>query len=212
MPEYVQKVTAFITRQAATGHELLLLSHPYAGIQIPAGTVEPGEQPAAAVLREVAEETGLENVVRAYFLGEQEQAFPSGNYIVARQTPVYARPSTASFNWATLRSGIRVTGARSTAGFTQVTYREYDRFPDPAYITYQITGWVPQTALATATRRFFYHLVCPAQTEEQWTVAADNHQFTLFWAPLSALPQLVSPQDRWLHYLPSTRQLAGASA
>ena len=38
---------------------------------MPAGTVEPGEHPDAAVLREAAEETGLPNLTTAYLLGEQ---------------------------------------------------------------------------------------------------------------------------------------------
>lgn len=39
--------------------ELLLFMHPNAGIQFPAGTVEEGELPEQAVLREVAEKTGI---------------------------------------------------------------------------------------------------------------------------------------------------------
>jgi len=42
---HLHKVTAFILRPALGGPELLLIQHPYAGIQIPAGTVEPGEDP-----------------------------------------------------------------------------------------------------------------------------------------------------------------------
>jgi hypothetical protein len=32
-------------------------------------------------------------------------------------------------------------------------------------------------------------------------VFADNHFFELFWAPLQALPEIVSPQDRYLDAL-----------
>lgn len=52
------KVVAYITR----GRELLVFEHAddaEAGVQVPAGTVEPGEEIEAAVWREVAEETGL---------------------------------------------------------------------------------------------------------------------------------------------------------
>jgi 8-oxo-dGTP diphosphatase len=41
------------------------------GIQVPAGTVEPGEEPDAAVLREAWEETGLAGLKLAGFLGER---------------------------------------------------------------------------------------------------------------------------------------------
>lgn len=49
---------AYITN----GRRLLLFTHPEspeAGIQVPAGTIEPGEDPKEAVMREVREETGL---------------------------------------------------------------------------------------------------------------------------------------------------------
>jgi 8-oxo-dGTP pyrophosphatase MutT (NUDIX family) len=49
----LDKVTAFVTRSGDFGVELLLFRHPNEGIQLPAGTVEEGEAPAAAVIREV---------------------------------------------------------------------------------------------------------------------------------------------------------------
>lgn len=52
------KVVAYITR----GCELLVFEHegmPEAGVQVPAGTVEPDEPLEAALWREIAEESGL---------------------------------------------------------------------------------------------------------------------------------------------------------
>lgn len=57
-PDPVRKVSAFIT----LGNRLLVFrkpNHPGTGTQLPAGTVEPGESPEVAVLREAREETGL---------------------------------------------------------------------------------------------------------------------------------------------------------
>ncbi|PTA67269.1 NUDIX hydrolase [Deinococcus arcticus] len=55
-----QRVLAYITRAP---HELLVFEHPPlypdAGIQVPAGGVDPGETPAEAAVRETYEETGL---------------------------------------------------------------------------------------------------------------------------------------------------------
>jgi 8-oxo-dGTP pyrophosphatase MutT (NUDIX family) len=53
-----RKAFAYVT----SGPRLLLFTHPEhpdAGIQVPAGTMAPGEVPAAAALREAREETGL---------------------------------------------------------------------------------------------------------------------------------------------------------
>lgn len=61
----IEKVLAYITR-VRNGHVELLTfterAHPEAGRQVPAGTVEPDEDVAAALVREVAEESGLTNV------------------------------------------------------------------------------------------------------------------------------------------------------
>ena len=46
----IEKVTAFVTRMVNGRRELLLFQHPSAGIQIPAGTVEPAEAPEAGLL------------------------------------------------------------------------------------------------------------------------------------------------------------------
>jgi 8-oxo-dGTP pyrophosphatase MutT (NUDIX family) len=54
----VERVTALITRPGPDGPELLVFDHGVAGVQLPAGTVEAGEQFEAAVLREAWEETG----------------------------------------------------------------------------------------------------------------------------------------------------------
>jgi 8-oxo-dGTP pyrophosphatase MutT (NUDIX family) len=70
MPILIHKVFAYITH----GHRLLVFRHadfPQAGIQVPAGTVQPNEPPDEAVLREVYEETGLSDFNEVYFLGEQ---------------------------------------------------------------------------------------------------------------------------------------------
>lgn len=62
MLKSVEKVLAYITRDKAGRKEVLVFEHhdvPSAGIQVPAGTVEPGEEVASALLREVFEESGL---------------------------------------------------------------------------------------------------------------------------------------------------------
>src|SRR5690348_12374526 len=70
MPALKRKVFAYITHT----DRLLVFRHPTApevGIQVPAGTVQAGEPPAVAVLREAAEETGLDGLRLARLLGEQ---------------------------------------------------------------------------------------------------------------------------------------------
>jgi 8-oxo-dGTP pyrophosphatase MutT (NUDIX family) len=200
MPTVIEKVTGFVTRPTEEGPELLLLEHPFAGIQIPAGTVE-DETPEEAVLREVAEETGIDSAAIRRCLGIDERALPEGQRIVAAPTKVYARPDTTSFDWAALRKGIQVAVNRQDSGFSQVTYEEPDRVPDPRFITMSITGWVPDGVMADTVRRHFYQLDYCGPSQERWTAFSDNHTFTLFWAPLSDLPEIIFPQDEWLAFL-----------
>jgi 8-oxo-dGTP pyrophosphatase MutT (NUDIX family) len=56
------KVLIYLLRPAAGPSEVLVFQHrdyPEAGVQVPAGTVEPGEDVAATAYREVLEESGL---------------------------------------------------------------------------------------------------------------------------------------------------------
>jgi 8-oxo-dGTP pyrophosphatase MutT (NUDIX family) len=78
-----RKAFAYITHMhPRLGQRLLVFSHPHApeaGIQVPAGTMRPDESPADAVMREAREETGLDGLVLAGFLGDQiHDAAPFG--------------------------------------------------------------------------------------------------------------------------------------
>ena len=66
----VEKVVAYVTRDK----HLLVFRHVHsdAGIQVPAGTLEPGESPDDGVLREAREETGLDCLEVRRFLGTRD--------------------------------------------------------------------------------------------------------------------------------------------
>ncbi len=197
----VEKVTAFITRQSKDGHDLLLFEHPNAGIQIPAGTVKDTETPEQAVVREAAEETGLAALPIRRYLGCNQDRLPEERRIITRPTKVYARPDVTSFDWAHLREGIPVTLNRKSGGFSQVTFEEFDRVPNPQYVSMCISGWVPDDVLADTQMRHFFHLEFDGHSEERWTVYTDNHFFTLFWALLTDLPEMIHPQNEWIEFL-----------
>lgn len=67
-----RKGIAYVTR----GRELLVFIHPFspeAGIQVPAGTIEPDESPERGTLREAREETGLKHLRLGAYLGYQRR-------------------------------------------------------------------------------------------------------------------------------------------
>jgi 8-oxo-dGTP pyrophosphatase MutT (NUDIX family) len=208
MTRTLDKVTAFITRQHSGAHQysgarqtassrqILLVRHPYAGIQFPAGTVEEGEAFEAAILREVQEETRLQHAVITAQLGELIEQYPRRAFALCPVT-VYARPDTTSFDWARLPRGVGVDVLREQDGFVHVSFVEGDVYPNPAYTTYQITGWVREDCLATQMRRRIYHLTTEEDTSESWQVLIDQHNYTLFWVDVNAMPEIVQGQRQY---------------
>ncbi|WP_207947729.1 GNAT family N-acetyltransferase [Occultella glacieicola] len=76
-----EKALIYLTRRP---DEILVLEHtheyPDAGVQVPAGGVDPGEEPAQAAVRELLEETGLRVSGPAEYLGSHiwhDEAAPS---------------------------------------------------------------------------------------------------------------------------------------
>ena len=67
-----QKVQCYITREHAGSLQVLVFEHvdyPDAGIQVPAGSIEPGETPEEAALREAWEETGVRDLQVQRYIG-----------------------------------------------------------------------------------------------------------------------------------------------
>jgi 8-oxo-dGTP pyrophosphatase MutT (NUDIX family) len=53
------KACPILLRNLDSGAELLVFQHPNAGVQLIKGSIEAGEEPARAALRELAEESGI---------------------------------------------------------------------------------------------------------------------------------------------------------
>ena len=74
MDEFVDKAVPVVLRSESGHIELLVFKHPLAGVQLVKGTVESGERPQVAAVRELFEESGLDSVTRSMFLGRQTYA------------------------------------------------------------------------------------------------------------------------------------------
>ncbi len=82
-----QKVLAYITRERNGRTELLVFDHvdfPDAGTQVPAGSIDPGESPDQAVVREALEEVGVEGLRIVSYLGCHPFQVPEGEALHMR--------------------------------------------------------------------------------------------------------------------------------
>lgn len=71
----IHKVCPVIIRQNNSRTEILVFRHPHGDIQIVKGTVEPNENLESAALRELSEESGIENVVSIEFKGSWKTGY-----------------------------------------------------------------------------------------------------------------------------------------
>ena len=205
MNEVVQKVTAFIVRERDGIKELLVFKHPTAGVQIPAGTVEKGEDIETAVKREAYEETGLKFVEIENYLGCFENELENNQRIIAETTQVYIEPNLKAIPYKRkLPKGLTVDYLSTQKDFTHISYieYEYDKSHKPIRIDTNITGWIPNENLSVQKKRHFFLMSTQEETADAWELKSDQgHIFKPYWTPLSPKPQIISPQDKWLDFV-----------
>lgn len=195
----IDKVTAFIVRQRAAGAELLLFRHPSAGVQLPAGTVELGESPEAAVLREAAEETGLQQLNLVQKLAVHKEQLPDDIYLVARMTKIFDSPTfDASSEGYGLTRGSAVEVEKLVDGFAAIVTDPLDFGQDPPVRLSQVRGYVRASLLSRQVIRHLFHLTTTEETAAAWERFDDGLNFSLFWTPLYPRPELNPFQSRWL--------------
>lgn len=202
----IRKVTAFLTRRGRS--EILLFRHPHAGVQIPAGTVETGEHPDDAVLREAREETGLE-VRAARYLGTCDNELADHQRITACRTVLRRDAADGAEGLDELSLGTTLPLLEERDGFGRVTYERWrDGRPVP------MDGWIPLDELWRVRQRHFYHIEHEAPTPDAWEHRPEEEDmlFALFWTPLDPVPDIVRGQDAWLaRYLPDLTAPPGDS-
>lgn len=199
----MEKVTAFILRPAKGRKiEILIFRHPNAGLQLPAGTVEPGEAPETAVLREVEEESGLTEIRLVKKLGSEKLDLPAGSAYLKQSLRLRAEPSSAAPEVEPeLGRGWLVETGEAQGKFVRVTYREEDLGGKKKRLLWQAAGWAPASALDGKLTRHFYWLQTRSSTPNEWEWPSDHgHVFKLTWVPLEPPPALVEPQRGWLKW------------
>ena len=205
MEKPFEKVTAFVTQERNGIKMLLVFKHPNAGIQIPAGSVEIGEDIETTAIRETYEETGLQDVKIEKYLGCFENELEPYQRIIRNTTKVYIKPELNAVPYRDkLTRGLTVDYHSTQGDFTHISYIEYVFGKDfkPIHINHNITGWVPNENLSDQKKRHFFHLSTEEETKDKWELKSDlGHIFKPYWPVLSPKPKIIPPQDRWLDFV-----------
>lgn len=111
---YKTKAYAYIIRSSNQGTKFLVFTqqgHPEAGVQIPGGTIDEGESPQSALIREIEEESGLANLTDFEEIGTIEYFHPQKKELHFRHFFVVKAPRNVPESWShTVTSGINDSG------------------------------------------------------------------------------------------------------
>lgn len=200
----ITKVTSFVTRETGSAGttELLVFRHPDAGVQLPAGSVEPGEKLEAAALREVEEETGLLDARLVARLGTSVTELASMKAFY-EEAVLRKGPSEEAEILDQLPRGwwCRVQGEQEE--YSEICYEELNRYTNPQLVIVRFSGWVKSASLAHRMERSFFHIRATGATPDRWVQRAeDRFDFECFWLPLVPKPDIQSLQQEWIeaHY------------
>jgi 8-oxo-dGTP pyrophosphatase MutT (NUDIX family) len=195
----LQKVAVLVTRPGPTGPELLVFEHTDvpAGVQVPAGTVEPGEDVRAAALRELVEETGIV-VDDVELLWTQDEVLEPPRALIAEHVPMRASPGSngdivMEHIW---RLGVRVIDV--DGGWARIAFEEFDLTVEPWRVVSSVEGWVPASALDQSQVRHVFHAIAPDDVADTWDVwAEDMYTFRCRWVPFHDTG-LIPMQQAWI--------------
>jgi 8-oxo-dGTP pyrophosphatase MutT (NUDIX family) len=197
---FLEKIGCFAVRRSNEGVELLVIRHPTAGTQVPAGTVDPDELCRSAALREFHEETGVEGSSARLMARIEKACAPNHGVLVA--TPV--NPSdvvqTGLEKDLRLRRGLPVRILDERDGQIRVIYEERDYNLDPPAVINSVAGWIGATDVARRIVRELYRVDIDDVTQSRWAFFADGQNWTLEWTPIDTV-QLFGEQQTWLDAL-----------
>ena len=88
-----QKAVPIVLRESVEGVQILVFTHPVAGVQLVKGSVEPGESASEAALRELEEESGITEAVAVQSLGSWESGYQEQTWHLQEVRPSSPLPS-----------------------------------------------------------------------------------------------------------------------
>lgn len=195
----VDKVTAFVTREHFELAQLLVFKHPKGDFQLPAGTVELGEAPEEAVIREVYEETGIDHANIVTKLNMYTRLLPENKKVVTRMSKIFSEPAfDSSSEGFGLTRGAPVEIIAEIGPFVEIVTDPLDFSQNPPERAYKIRGFIRKSLLASNIRRHLYHLKFSQVTSDSWTIFSDGLNFRLMWVALRPTANLNPYHSQWL--------------
>lgn len=179
-------------------HLGLYFCHPMGGEQLVAGTVEVGETPSEAAVRELREEAGLE-LQGARCLGTRTRALPPNEGFLLSEA--------AGSPIGRLTRGRRVRFEVLLDGRARVVETEWDLSRSPPIPVATFEGAVDAREIATAVT---YHVVAghAESASVAWRHRADGHEFAFGWSAWAKPPRELSPLHRRAWELASRRRFS----
>ena len=201
----IRKTTAFVVTKESPIH-LLVFRHPLAGIQLPAGTVEKGEEPVEAAVREVREETGYTVCSDPVLLG-------AATTNLGPECAVLLDDVDGGSHTFLRGHTVRVLRAKSSSELTSIREEIFDYGTSPPTLVSAHEGEVRSDKLARTVERSFVLFVEETSFFERRTQQADGHEFEVFWTPFRRELSLVEGQVDWLveHFDVIEAHLSGAT-
>ncbi len=201
----IRKTTAFVVTKESPFH-LLVFRHPLAGIQLPAGTVEKGEEPVDAAVREVREETGYTVCSDPVLLG-------AATTNLGPECAVLLDDVDGGGHTLLRGHTVRVLRAESSSKLIPIRQEIFDYGTTPPTLLSAHRGEVRADKLAGMVARSFVLFIEETPTFERRTQRADGHEFEVFWTPFRRDISLVEGQTNWLaeHFDVIEAHLSGAT-
>jgi 8-oxo-dGTP pyrophosphatase MutT (NUDIX family) len=153
--------------------------------------VEFNESLEKAILREVAEETGLVHVKISHYLGSIESTLSGNERVILLTTKLFSSPEyDSSSEGYMLGRGLPIRVTDNIGKFSAILCDPLDPHEQPPVRRHDVSGYVRSSVLGRYIRRHMFQFKPTAPTPDTWQTQADGHVFELQWLRLDPPPRL----------------------